>query len=675
MTYHKKFGVATIALAVTLAGCSDNDSSNNQNEDEHFTLQLLHNADMDGATGALDNVEAFSAIVTALRADYPDNTVLLSSGDNYIPGPRYLAASDDSMSFISGIGEAGNGRADIAFMNAMGYQASAVGNHDLDGGTAEFSSIISASGNYPGASFPYLSSTLNFLPDANLAGLVTADGQAASDAANALAQSAVIEVDGEQVGIVGATTPTLASITSTGDIEVLPDSTNDNAALAAQIQPAVDALVEQGINKIILLAHMQDIAVERDLATRLRNVDIIVAGGSNTLLADGNDRLRAGDIAADTYPLTFTDADNNPTLVVNTDGDYKYLGRLVAKFDDEGILQVDRLDNTVNGVYAADQTTVDALGGYVNAEVASIKTGVELVLAERDGNILGNSSVYIDGRRSQVRTQETNMGNLTADANLWLAQQFDNTVQISIKNGGGIRDDIGLVTFPPGSTSEDDLTFTPNPANDLVGKAEGDISQFDIEGTLRFNNSLTIMDITAQTLFNVLEHAVSNVEGGAGRFAQVAGLRFSFDPDRNPRIADGTTVTQVGERVRSVAVVDNDGAIIDTVVQDGVLQGNADRTFRIVTLGFLATDNNGVGGDGYPWAFPLVNEVQLDNTLTDAGEATFADPGTEQDALAEYLIATYPDSDTPFSMAETPVEEDTRIQNLSARATDTVLTP
>ncbi|WP_386722766.1 bifunctional metallophosphatase/5'-nucleotidase [Litoribrevibacter euphylliae] len=674
MTHYKKFGIATMALAVTLAGCSDNDSNSTPSEQENFTLQLLHNADMDGATGALDNVEAFSAIVTALRAEYPDNTVLLSSGDNYIPGPRYLAASDDSMSFIGGVNEAGNGRADIAFMNAMGYQASAVGNHDLDGGTEEFASIINASGNYPGANFPYLSSTLDFTPDDNLADLVTDDGQAASDMTNSLAQSAVIEVDGEQIGIVGATTPTLASITSTGDIDVLPDSTNDNAALAAQIQPAVDALVAQGINKVILLAHMQDIAVERELATLLSNVDIIVAGGSNTLLADDNDRLLVGDTAADTYPLQFSDADGNPTLVVNTDGDYKYLGRLVAEFNEDGILQTDSLDNTVNGAYAADQTTVDNLNGHVNADVATIKTGVELVLAERDGNILGNASVYIDGRRSQVRTQETNMGNLTADANLWLAQQFDNTVQISIKNGGGIRDDIGLVTFPPGSTSEDDLTFTTNPANDLVGKAEGDISQFDIEGTLRFNNTLTIMDITAQTLLDVLEHAVSNVEGVSGRFAQVAGIRFSFDPTRNGRIADGTTVTQAGERVRTVAVIDSDGNIIDTVVQNGVLQGNAARTFRIVTLGFLATDNDGVGGDGYPWAFPLVNEVQLEDTLTDAGEATFAEPGTEQDALAEYLIATYPDSDTPFDQAETALADDTRIQNLSAR-TDTVLTP
>ena len=59
------------------------------------------------------------------------------------------------------------------------------------------------------------------------------------------------------------------------------------------------------MTKIVLLAHMQQIAVEEALAVRLEDVDIIVAGGSNTLLADDNDRLRADDEAAGAYPLRF----------------------------------------------------------------------------------------------------------------------------------------------------------------------------------------------------------------------------------------------------------------------------------------------------------------------------------------------------------------------------------
>ncbi|HBP70019.1 MAG TPA: bifunctional metallophosphatase/5'-nucleotidase, partial [Alcanivorax sp.] len=138
----------------------------------------------------------------------------------------------------------------------------------------------------------------------------------------------------------------------------------------------------------------------------------------------------------------------------------------------------DSLDDTVNGAYVTDETMAENLEGTPNSDVTTIVTALEDVLAARDGNILGRTAVYLDGRRNQVRTQETNLGNLTADANLWLSRQYDPSVQVSIKNGGGIRDDIGYFVIPPGSTSEDDLEFFPPAANESAGKAEGDISQF-----------------------------------------------------------------------------------------------------------------------------------------------------------------------------------------------------
>ena len=124
------------------------------------------------------------------------------------------------------LGIPGNGRADIALLNAMGFQASALGNHELDRGTAEFASIIASEkgkdGVYPGAMFPYLSSNLGFSEDENLAGLVVPDGQEAILVGAGLAASAVISVGGQRVGIVGATTPSLASITGSGDITIEP---------------------------------------------------------------------------------------------------------------------------------------------------------------------------------------------------------------------------------------------------------------------------------------------------------------------------------------------------------------------------------------------------------------------------------------------------------------------
>ncbi|MBF5056419.1 5'-Nucleotidase domain-containing protein [Alcanivorax sp. 521-1] len=661
------------AFALTACGGDDNNDPAPPAESTGFQLQLLHFADMDGATGALRNVRPFSAVLEALRAEHPDHTLVLSSGDNYIPGPRYFAAADDAMAAIPGIAEPGFGRADIAMLNAMGLQASAVGNHDLDSGTEVFKEILTATGNYPGPDFPYLSANLDFTPDTYLAGLVQQNGVALNSIANGLAGYGTLEVAGERIGVIGASTPSLGNITSTGDITVLPDS-GGIPALAAQLQPAVDALADDGIDKIILLAHMQTISIEKELATLLEGVDIIVAGGSNTLLADDNDRLLDGDSAADGYPLSFTSAADEPVLVVNTDGDYKYVGRLVVEFDDNGVLLTDRLDDTVNGAYAADDAMAGELQGTVNSDVDAIATALEDVLAERDGNIIGHTEVFLDGRRSQVRTQETNLGNLTADANLWLARQYDANVQISIKNGGGIRDDIGYLETPPGSTSEDEVELYPPVANEEVGKQEGDISQFDIEGSLRFNNSLTIGDVTAGELVQLLEHGVSGVENTEGRFPQVAGLRFSFEPTAPARQTDGTTVTQASERVRNLAVVDDSGAIIDTVVQNGVLQGDANRVFRLVTLGYLATENaeSGLGGDGYPFDFPVENRLDLEEEAVNGpDQATFAAPGTEQDALAEYLIAHF-DAASPYAEAETDTDQDGRIQNLADRA-DTVL--
>ena len=180
-----------------------------------FTLQLLHASDMDGSTGALDNVETFSAMLDAFRSEYPDNTLVLSSGDNYIPGPRFFAAGDSANDPVLGV--SGDGRGDIALLNAMGFQASALGNHEMDRGTGVFASIVASetgdAGSYPGATFPYLSSNLVFTDDEDLGPLVVADGREAPLLSGSLAASVVITLDGERIGIVGATTPYLGRIT------------------------------------------------------------------------------------------------------------------------------------------------------------------------------------------------------------------------------------------------------------------------------------------------------------------------------------------------------------------------------------------------------------------------------------------------------------------------------
>ena len=125
-------------------------------------------------------------------------------------------------------------------------------------------------------------------------------------------------------------------------------------------------------------------------------------------------------------------------------------------------------------------------------------------------------------------------------------------------------------------------------------------------------------------------------------------------------------------------VLDDNGATAGgnevVVVQEGILQpAAATQTFRIVTLGFLAG-----GGDSYP--FPndsIASIIDLEQEGIQSGNVTFADNGTEQDALAEYLHTHFPADDdlaTPsFDVEDVDAANDITIQNLAEVAADTVL--
>jgi 5'-nucleotidase / UDP-sugar diphosphatase len=636
-----------LSLVLLLAACAPGATNN-----AAFELQLLHFSDIDGGRDIVGNAPRFSALLEAFRGQKPDNTLVLSSGDNWIPGPEYNVAEDDALASV--VGTAGAGRAHVAWLNALGVQASAFGNHEFDTGTGAVAALVgpgSEEGDtWTGAAFPYLSTNLDFSTDEALAPLISTDGAPASDLAGKLAAYTMLTVGGETIGIVGATTPSLGSISSIGGITMQPENPEDLDALAALIQADVDALTAQGINKIVLLTHMQQIIIEQTLAPKLTGVDIIVAGGSNTILADENDRLLPDDVAEGTYPLQFAGADGNPVLIVNTDGDYNYLGRLVVSFDANGAVIPASIDNTVSGAYAADEQSLTDQGlTAANAipEVQAISDALGGALALRAGNIVGYTRVYLNGARRSVRTEETNLGNLAADAQLVYAQSVDPTTSISIKNGGGIRGAIGACIVPPGSTGEAVCDIPQG----IPGVSEpGAVSQLDLEIAFRFNNALSLVTVTGEQLKALMEQAVSVVENVGGPFPQIAGMTLTFDPNQ-----------VVGSRVVGISANDTSGNSV-TVVENGAINPDAAaQTFRVVTLGFLAE-----GGDDYPFPTgPEANVVNLTQEGVRTGTFTFADDGTEQDVLAEYFAANYPDSSTPFDIADTSVSEDTRIVNLA----------
>ncbi|MCH8544302.1 MAG: bifunctional metallophosphatase/5'-nucleotidase [Alcanivorax sp.] len=663
------FGLLLVGSAL-LGGCGGSSSSSG-NDNEPFTLQLLHFADVDGGgTAAMFNVDQFSALVDHFRSQSPERTLLLSSGDNYIPGPIFEASTDPRMADV--IGVPGQGRGEIAIQNHLGVQATAVGNHDLDTGPAGFAGIITPTGDDPdarwsGALWPYLSVNIDFSTDTATASLQQAAGQNVDELPpGSLTSSVVITVDGERIGVIGAVTPTLPSITSTGNLDILPAGFAENDAgfdaLAAVIQDEVDALTNDGIDKIILAAHMQRLNVERNLATRLRDVDIIIAGGSNTLLADSNDVIREGDSIADDYPLVFESAAGEPVLLVNTDADYKYLGRLVVSFDDQGLILLDRLDPALSGAWAATDAVVAQLQATPIPEVVAVAEVIRDILGELDGSAFGITDVFLEGRRTQVRSRETNLGNLSADANLWYAQVLapERNVLVSVKNGGGIRAPIGLISVPPGE--DDQVNLLPPAANDF-GKPAGGISQLDIQTAFAFNNGLAIVDMDAFELRDMLE------ELAKGNFGHTAGVRIEFDrsfPARNDGDINQGAASS-GEQIRSMTVCTGDwdaGACGDgweTVVENGVTI-NTGNIYPVVALDFLAACS---APEGSPFATPNCGSGWAFNGLTapdfmslldesvqaaDPGLADFSVTGGEQDALAEYLQAFHPDAERAYDV-------------------------
>ena len=617
-----------------------------------LVLQILHASDFDAGIDALEDAARFSQVLSGLAADYPQNTLRLSSGGNYIPGTFFNASGDPAASW-GGVA----GRADIAILNALGIEASAFGNHEFDINSAQIRSLLVADPAIPyaGSAFPYLSANLDFKKDSNLAGLVTGDAQDTIALTNKIAKSATITVAGQTIGLVGATTPDLRLIALPGAVAV------DTNVLTA-VQNSVDDLLARGINKIIVLSHLNDVTAEFALARKLHDVDVIIAGGSEAVSAKSSDRLRAGDRAISDYPETFATATGEPVLVVNTGPNYRYVGRLIVQFDTNGV--VSGL-GAASGAYATDPQGVLDTGNFpANPAIVSILNKLAGIIDSKDAVRYGRTTQYLNGLSDSVRTEETNLGDLTTDALLWRARQSDPTAVISLKNAGGIRGSIGAEATVGGV----ELRFPPR-ANPRVGKEAGEISQLDIENSLRFNNALSLITLTARQLRDTLEWGVAATAPDAtpAQFPQLSGLSFSFDPTADPMtyFRDSNNIPirieSPGSRLRSLVVTNFDGTL-DLVVEAGVIVGNAGRTFRVVTLDFLAN-----GGDSY-YALTLgANRVDL--VPSNVTTRTIATDGTEQHALAHYLAAlgvvTSPDTPIPF---------DNRIQNLSARE-DTVTAP
>ena len=519
-----------------------------------FRLTVLHTNDTESkllypssSLQSFGGAARFKTKADQLRAAalLEGGCVMVSSGDNVLPGPEFNA----SFSL-----PAGSRFYDSIALQAIGYDAICIGNHDFDFGPDVLAQIIR--GFTDGT--PFLSSNLDFAPEPELAALVTK---------GRIAKRTTRVTQGVAVGFVGATTPDIAFISSPGDVGINPD-------VLGAIQAEVDALTAAGVRHIIVMTHLQGISVERALARQLRNVDVLVAGGGDELLWNPgqlllpDDAIDAnGDGIPDArygaYPIYETDATGRQLPIITTRGDYRYVGRLVVDFDATG--NVVGVDSTSGPVRVASTTFAD---GVIEDPVvkAQVTDPVAASVAALASNVIAISEVALDGRTSTIRSQETNEGNLCADSLLWNARLLapgENLPQpiIAFQNGGGIRNNSIL---PAGNFTE--------------------LNTFQF---LPFSNFVSIIPaLPVSTLKGLVENAVSRVTpvpagfptSGNGRFAQVAGFRFTYSVAANP-----------GARV--IDIVLDDGTVL---VDDGIVI-DPQLTIPAATIDFLCR-----GGDEYP---------------------------------------------------------------------------
>ena len=575
-----------------------------------FTPTILHNNDGESQLVNLGgDLEDFGGVarfktrvdtVTASNEAAGRSVVFLSSGDNFLPSPEFTVGENDGVFY------------DAVAIKALGYDALALGNHDFDltpDVTEDFVTEVT-----DGNNTVFLSSNLDFSAEAGLSALETA---------GKIASSTIIEVDGDSVGVVGATTPNLPFISSPRDVVVDQD-------VAAAVQDEIDALEAAGVNKIVLISHLQGIEEDIALASELTGLDVMIAGGGDELLANIDDALIPGDEEEvyGGYPIIAEDASGIEVPIVTTRGNYSYLGELIVEFDGDGNL-IEVLDGS-GPIRVAGGMQVDAV-----AENADLKTNVVdpvvAGLAALETNTLATSEVGLDAVRNNIRSRETNQGNLITDSYIWQANKLASTfgapnVDVAVANGGGIRNDN---VIPAGPISE--------------------LTTFDM---LPFGNVLTIVEgITPQQFKDIMENAVSRIirgennepvrsGGGTGRFAQIAGFSLVYNPDGDSLTFDETTGAIVNPGNRVVSITLDNGT---EIVSNGQVVAGAP-TVVMATADFTAR-----GGDQYPF-----NES---NDLTLLGV-------TYQATLANYLTAPASEGglEGTVTAAQYPVGGEGRIQ-------------
>ncbi len=364
----------------------------------------------------------------------------------------------------------------IKVMNAMKYDAMTAGNHEFDYGKERLEELAEM------ANFPILVANVKKEDDSDF-----------------LTKYIIKEIDGIKVGIFGLATP-----------ETTYKSHPKNTEGLTFVDPveAAEEMVKELEGKtdiIVALAHLGTEGEETSIkvAEDVEGIDIIIDGHSHTI----------------------ENRDINGTLLAQTGEKTKSLGIIEITFDDG-------VKSKTSTLFTKEEAADIEEDAAIKAIIDEVMTVNEKIEAE----VVASSPMVLDGERENVRTGETNLGNLITEAMLDISG-----ADVALTNGGGIRASIDA----------------------------GDVTKGEVLTVLPYGNTVTAIEVTGADIKAAIENGIDTYPEAKGAFPHIAGMTVTFDATK-----------EVGNRVVEIKVA---GEPLDEA-----------KTYKLVTNDFIAA-----GGDGY----------------------------------------------------------------------------
>lgn len=524
----KKVLSLLLAVVMTFSLAVTANAAEETAQDLDGDIVILHTNDVHGAISGYAKVAALKDAYEA-RGAY----VLLMDAGDFIQGDPTVSTSE--------------GATAVELMNLAGYDVASMGNHEFDYGYQNLKDLEAD------ADFTIV--------DAN----VLYNGQVAFE------DNVVFTApDGTKIGVFGLDTPETATKAHPAKIQGVTFLAGDKMFDCAQDQ--VDALEAEGCEYIICLGHL---GIDAE-STGNRSIDLLENVTGIDVFIDGHSHSDQAAIAEET---------NGTGMVGDT-----ILTSTGTQLANVGVVDI-APDGTID---ASSVATADLADQGIVADEAIVTRATEIknTINEEYDVVFASTEVALDGERENVRTKETNLGDLITDAMLWQAQKDNENVVAALNNGGGIRASI----------------------------AAGDITKMAVNTVLPFGNTLYVVEVTGAELLEALEASTYCTPESIGGFPQVSGIEFiintgaAYDAGEN---YPGTTYAEPAS-INRVTILTVGGQAFD-----------ADATYTIVTNNFMAA-----GGDtyyafsaaesGYDTGIPLDQVVmdyiteELDGTVTAA---------------------------------------------------------